>query len=273
MKIGPFEILETLGGGGSGIVYRARHETLGRVVAVKQLNRHVQEGDRTFERFRREAQIMAAIRSDHVVTLYSYQVVDGRPLLEMECLERGSLERVMNQGPIDLDSGLRIIEEILFGLKALHSAGIVHRDVKPANVLQDESGRYKLTDFGLSVLESDVKPTLEAATIRYVAPECISENPSCDFRSDLYSVGMVAYEALLGGPGFFAAFPHLSPAAAFGAKWLSWLKDKDTEATPLHVLRPDIPVPLSQLVARLMAKDPERRYGLAEAALEALSAL
>ena len=70
MKIGPFEILETLGGGGSGTVYKARHETLGRVVAVKQLHRHVSEGDRTFERFRREAQMMAAIRSDHVVTLY-----------------------------------------------------------------------------------------------------------------------------------------------------------------------------------------------------------
>jgi len=273
MKIGPFEIIETLGGGGSGIVYRARHETLGRMVAVKQLNRQVQEGDRTFERFRREAQIMAAIRSDYVVTLYSYQVVDGRPLLEMECLDRGSLERSMSAGPIGMADCLRIVEHILLGLKALHHAGIVHRDVKPANVLQDDEGRFKLTDFGLSVIESDMKPTLEAATIRYVAPECIAENPTCDFRSDLYSVGMVAYEALLGSSGFYAAFPDLSPAAAFGSKWLGWLKDRDREATPLHVLRPDIPSPVSQFVARLMAKEPDRRYVAADAALEALAVL
>ena len=188
----------------------------------------------------------------------------------MECLENESLENVMNTGPLELSLAAEIVEHILLGLKALHNAGIVHRDVKPANVLQDESGRFKLSDFGLSVVESDAKPTLEAATIRYVAPECISENPTCDFRSDLYSVGMVLYEGLLGADGFREAFPDLLPAAAFGAKWLGWLKDASREATPLHIVRPEIPAPVSQFAARLMSKDPEMRYASADAALVAL---
>jgi serine/threonine-protein kinase len=272
MKLGPFEILETLGGGGSGIVYRARHEALGRIVALKQLNRRVQEGDRAFERFLREAQLMGKIRSDHIATLYSFQVIEGRPVLEMECLEHG-LEDLMNRGPLDLRLGLRAVHHVLLGLKALHGAGIVHRDLKPANVLRDEAGRFKISDFGLSVLESDLRPTLTAATVRYVAPESVGDAPRCDFRSDLYSVGMIAYEALLGPAGFHNAFPELTPAAAFGSKWLGWLTDVTKEATPLHVLRPDVPVAVSQFVARLMAKDPERRYASAEAALEAMQPL
>jgi serine/threonine protein kinase len=273
MRIGPFEILETVGGGGSGIVYKARNETLGRVVAVKQLNKQVHEGDRAFNRFRREAQIMASIRSPHVVTLYSYQVVDGRPLLEMECLEHGSLEDLLSAGPLPHYRVLEIVEDILLGLHALHGAGVVHRDIKPGNVLQDDAGRYKLTDFGISITESAAKPTLEAATIRYLAPECISDNPTCDARSDLYSVGMVAYELLLGNEGFHEAFPDVTPIAAFAAKWLRWLKEQGKEATSLHVLRPDIPVPVSNFVARLMAKDPELRYASADAALQAIRLL
>ncbi len=273
MNIGGFEILNTLGSGGSGIVYRARHATLGRVVALKQLNRQVREGDKVFERFKREAQMMASIRSDHVVTLYSYQVIDGRPLLEMECLDHASLEDIMMDGPIGSGFVLQVMADVLTGLKALHGAGIVHRDIKPANVLQDEAGRFKLTDFGLSVAETEIKTTFEAATIRYLAPECTSHPPQFDFRSDLYSAGMVAYEAVLGAEGFQGAFPDITPVAAFGDKWLGWLKDANKEATPLHVLRPAISAPISMFVARLMAKDPARRFASADAALEALGPL
>jgi len=273
MKIGPFEILETIGGGGSGIVYKARHDTLGRVVALKQLNRQVHEGDAAWSRFAREAAVMASIRSEHVVTLYSFQVLDGRPVLEMEFLEHGSLEDVMRGGPVAQPTALRAIEDVLLGLHAIHQAGIVHRDVKPGNILQDASGRYKLADFGISVVESGAKATLGAATIRYVAPESIADTPTWDARSDLYSVGMVAYEMLLGNEGLREAFPDLMPAAAFAAKWFRWLKERGREATPLHVIRRDIPVPVSSFVARLAAKDPDLRYSSADAALEALRSL
>jgi eukaryotic-like serine/threonine-protein kinase len=270
MKIGQFEVLSTLGSGGSGIVYKARNEVLGRVIALKQLNRPVKEGDRVFERFRREAQLMAAIESDHVVRLYSYCAVDGRPLLEMEYLDGGSLEDVMCRGPIAVGDTLAIVRDVLRGLVALHDAGIVHRDVKPANVLRDRAGRHKLTDFGVSVVESEIKTTFEAATIRWVAPESVAQPPTLDSRSDLYAVGMIAYEAILGVDGFREAFPDLTPVAAFGEKWLAWLKDSSKAATPLHVLRASVPVPVSLFVARLMSKDPERRFESAEAALDSL---
>ena len=273
MKIGPFEILSTLGSGGSGIVYRAKNETLGRIVALKQLNRQVKEGDRIFERFKREAQLMASIHSDHVVTLYTYQIVDERPLLEMEYLEGGNLETLMASGPLDVPQVLRIVADILRGLKALHAAGIVHRDVKPANVLRDNNGRYKLTDFGLSVVESEIKTTFEAATIRWVAPESVAEPPTLDARSDLYAVGMIAYEAILGPDGFREAFPDLTPVAAFGEKWLGWLKNAQKDAPPLHVLRPGLSPSVSLFVARLMSKDPDRRFASADVALETLQLL
>ena len=273
MNIGDFEILETLGSGGSGIVYRARNN-VDRIVALKQLNRQVEEGDKVFDRFKREAMTMASVRSDHVVTLFSYQVIGKRPVLEMEYVEQGSLEALMKAGPLDVATTLHILSHILAGLKALHGVGIVHRDVKPANVLigLDDTGRerFKLSDFGLSVAETEIKTTFEAATIRYVAPECTAHPPRFDFRSDLYSVGMIAYEALLGAQGFQDAFPDVTPVAAFGDKWLRWLQDPAREAKPLHQLLPDTPPPVAMLVARLMAKDPERRFASADAVLEAL---
>jgi serine/threonine protein kinase len=273
MNIGPFEILATIGGGGSGIVYKARNQTLGRIVAIKQLHKAAHEGDRLFNRFQREARIMASVRSPHVVTVYSFQMIDGKPLLEMECLEHGSLENLLASAPVPFYRMLEVVEDILTGLQALHDAGVVHRDVKPGNILEDEGGRYKLTDFGISMVESGGKATLEAATIRYLAPESAAEPPIADARSDLYSVGMVAYELLLGHDGFREAFASLTPIAAFAPRWLQWMKDTTLEAPSIHTLRPDIPVPVSQFVARLMAKDPELRYGSADAALQALRLL
>jgi len=273
MNIGPFEILATIGGGGSGIVYKARNQTLGRVVAIKQLHKSVNEGDRLFTRFQREARIMASVRSPHVVTVYSFQIIDGRPLLEMECLEHGSLETLITASAQPFYRVLAVVEDLLAGLQALHEAGVVHRDVKPGNVLQDEGGRYKLTDFGISTVESGGKATLEAATIRYLAPECVAEQPVCDARSDLYSVGMLAYELLLGSDGLREAFARLTPIAAFAPRWLEWIRDTTQDAASLHTLRPDIPVPVSHFIARLMAKDRDVRFVSADAALRALRLL
>jgi tRNA A-37 threonylcarbamoyl transferase component Bud32 len=274
MKIGPFEILSTIGGGANGIVYRAVRSTLpDRVVAVKQLRQQAREGDREFERFHREAKLMSAIRSDYVVQLLTYEVVDGLPLLEMEYLEGGGLQAVMRDGALPVAAALHVARDILTGLSALHEKGIFHRDIKPANVLQDEMGRFKIADLGVSIGYAEAGDTVVAGTIKYVAPECMQHPPRFDGRSDLYSTGMVIYEAILGADGFKEAFPGLTPVDVLGAKWLEWLASSSDEPPALHSLRPEVAVPVSQFVARLMAKDPDRRYVSAAAALEALHPL
>lgn len=274
MKIGPFEILDVIGGGANGIVYRAVRETLpDRIVAVKQLRQHAQEGDREYARFHREAKLMSAIRSDHVVQLLTYQVVDGTPLLEMEYLEGGGLQAVMKGGALPVNAALQVAHDILAGLQALHEKRIFHRDIKPANVLQDEQGRFKIGDLGVSVGYAEAGDTVVAGTIKYVAPECMYRPPRFDERSDLYSAGMVIYEGILGADGFNEAFPDLTPVDVLGGKWLEWLANPNTEPPALHQLRPEVQVQVSQFVARLMAKDPDRRYATAAIALEALQPL
>jgi len=272
MQIGAFEILDTIGAGTSGVVYRARHVGLGRVVALKQLARVERQGDQAFERFKREAQMMAAIRSNHVVTLYGFHAIDGRGYLEMECLP-GSLQTVLEAGPLGTEQALDVIRQVLLGLKALHAQDIIHRDIKPGNVLQDADGTLKLGDFGLSIFEGSAAPTLHAATIRYVAPESVSDRPSWNVKSDLYSAGMMLYEAVLGSEGLARAFPDLAPIEANPGRWLNWLRDLSREAPPLHQVRPDVPIAVSQFVARLMIKDPDLRTESAEVALEALATL
>jgi hypothetical protein len=274
MKIGPFEILNTIGGGTNGIVYRAVRETLpDRVVALKQLRQYAQEGDREFARFHREAKLMSAIRSDHVVQLFTYEVVEGTPLLEMEYLEGGGLQAVMRDGPLPVGAALQVARDILTGLQALHEKGIYHRDIKPANVLQDEQGRFKIGDLGVSVGYAEAGDTVVAGTVKYVAPECMHRPPRFDERSDLYSTGMVIYEAILGADGFNEAFPDLTPIDVLGAKWLEWLANPNAEPKPLHVLRPEVPLPVSQFVARLLVKDPDRRFASAALGLEAIEPL
>jgi len=272
MNIGPFEVLGIIGEGASGIVYRARDQSLGRTVALKKLHRELKEDDPAAERFHREAEAMVSLRADHVVSVYSHQIVDGSPLLEMEYVAGGNLAGVTAAGPIALHVGLQLVEHLLLALKAFHDAGILHRAVRPSNVLLDEREDFKLADARLSIMGSEETSTLGAGSIVYIAPECVFGRPF-DASSDLYSAGMVAYEALLGRSAFQEAFPGLMPVAAFATKWLEWLNDNAKTVPPLHEVRPDVSVTVSQFVARLVAKDPELRFATADAALLAMRSL
>jgi len=272
MRIGRFDIIATIGRGVRGTVYRARHEELGRDVAIKQLNGSVVAGSPAAQRFLREAELLAAIQSDHVAGVYSYEIIDDQPLIEMELLTLG-FDRRMKSGPFELPAVLAVLRDVLDGLRSLHGGGVIHGDLKPANILQDAAGHWKLTDGGLSIIERETNPTLLASSVLYIAPETVAQQVRREFRSDLYSVGMLGYEALLGVDGLNSAFPDLAPIAASPGRWLTWLENPSLEAKPLHALRADIPLPVSHFIARLMSKDLEMRYGSSDAALTALEPL
>jgi len=275
MRLGDFEILKTLGSGGGAVVFQARNIPLNRIVALKQITFPPgKEGTRLQERFVQEARAMAAVKSDHVVTVYSVQTLDGHPTLEMEYMPGGSLEDVVAQRRPGVDEAVDILQQVLKGLSAIHGAGLIHRDIKPGNILRDEEGRYKIGDFGISIL-SGSNPTIAAGTAQYVAPEAIVPPYRFDHRADLYSLGMTAYEVLLGEELFQRQFVEVFSGGGVVSdhKWLNWAIDVHSRAKPVHLLVPEIPEPVSRVVEGLMEKDPECRYGSARAALDDLRRL
>lgn len=269
--IGDFEVLETLGFGGSGVVYKARNMTLGRVVALKQIRCSPSEDASDTEQILAEARMMASINSDHVVTVYQAKVIDGQPTLEMEFMEGGALDRTLEAG-LPLEEALSVIQQLLAGLDAIHAAGLVHRDIKPGNLLSNGRGRYKIADFGISVVAGH-RPTLRAGTTQYVAPEVLRPPHQFDQRADLYAAGMTAYEVVLGAPRFREVFAELfqggGPAADH--RWFNWACDPEVESAPLSQLVPGVPAAVSEIVRRLMTKDPDRRLGSAREALDLLA--
>ena len=215
--------------------------------------------------------MMASINSEHVVTVYQAQIIDGQPTLEMEFMEGGALDRALEQG-LPLAEAVAVVQQLLAGLQDIHAAGLVHRDIKPGNVLSNGRGRYKIADFGISVVSGN-RPTLRAGTTQYVAPEVLRPPHHFDQRADLYGAGMTAYEIILGAPRFREVFAELfeggGPAADH--RWFNWACDPEVEATPLMTLVPGVPVGISEVVRRLMAKDPAQRLATAGEALVVLS--
>jgi tRNA A-37 threonylcarbamoyl transferase component Bud32 len=274
MRIGPFEILETIGSGGGGIVYRAHHTELDRIVALKQIRLAPgPETERAAQRISREAKAMAAIESDYVVRLYSFQILDGKPTLEMEFVDDGSVETQNAAGPLSLADTAGLLRQALRGLCAVHAAGYLHRDIKPSNILKTRTGRYKLADFGISGQTGSTN-TLHAGSVQYAAPEYSMNADDVDARADLYSLGFVAYEAALGRPAFQEVFRQhagVDPLVS-GAQWLAWLTDPAKEAAPLHHAA-SVPIELSVFISRLIAKDRTRRFDSAAAALDELDRL
>jgi len=273
MRLGDFEILKTIGSGGGAVVFQARNIPLNRIVALKQITFPPgKEGVRLQERFIQEARAMAAVKSDHVVTVYSVQTLDGHPTREIEYMPGGSLEDVVARRELGADEVADILHQVLKGLRAIHGVGLIHRDIKPGNILRDDGGRYKIADFGISIL-SGSNPTIAAGTAQYVAPEVIVPPYRFDHRADLYALGMTAYGVLLGEERFQQQFGDVFSGGGVVSehKWLNWVIDRQSRARPAHLLMPGVPERLSRVVERLMEKDPERRYGSAEVALEDLS--
>ena len=243
-------------------VWSGVHETIGRPVAVKFIHAKGPNAEVTIARFMQEARIAAAVQHRFVVDIFDFgQTEKGEPYMVMELLNGEALSDRMTRGPpMPLKSFVRVITQTLSGLDAVHNAGIVHRDLKPENVylLHDADGLFpKLLDFGISRSEESfagekatrlTKEGTLLGTPWYMSPEQV-RGRHVDGRSDIYSVGVIMYEALTGQLPF--------DAEAVGDLLV---KIATTDAAPVHALRPDLPRPLSDIIAKAMARDPADRY-------------
>jgi hypothetical protein len=258
--LGTYHVLGLIGRGGMGLVLKAFDPALQRLVAIKVLAPALAASATARRRFTREAQAAAAVRHDHVVTVHAVHEGDGLPYLVMHYIAGESLQdRLDRSGPLPVDEVVRIGLETVSGLAAAHARDLIHRDVKPANILLDGAGgRVKITDFGLARAAHDVGLTqtgVVAGTPEYMAPEQARGEP-LDHRADLFSLGSVLYACCTGAPPFRAPTP------------LEVLRRVTDEApVPIRALNPGVPAWLEKLVTRLLAKDPAARFqGAAEVA-------
>ena len=265
--LGAFEILELVGTGGMGEVYRARDMRLDRLVAIKVLSPEVAANPRSRERLTREARVVSKLTHPHICTLYDLgraRVADREvPFLVMELLEGETLVTRLARGALSLDQTIKAAIEIAAALAAAHAQGIVHRDLKPANIMLTASG-VKLLDFGLAHQRGPVAADGRAATdaglkaitaeglvigtLPYMAPEQLRGGP-IDSRTDLFAFGAVVYEMLTGARPF---------AANSEAELIAAILDRDP--TPLAARQPLTPPALDRLVTRCLAKDPANRW-------------
>jgi serine/threonine protein kinase len=260
-----YEILGELGRGGMGVVYQARQTSLGRVVALKMILGGGHASDQRRLRFRREAELMARLQHPNILAIYDIGEFQGNAYLAMELCPGGNLWGRLHDGPLPPEEAARLVAKMARALAAAHAAGVVHRDVKPGNVLFTPDGEPKLTDFGLArLLEEEPQekerltaPGLMMGTPRYMPPEQIEGRAVT--ASDIYALGAVLYECLTGSPPFS------------GGSMLDLLTRAMTErpAPPSHV-RPGVPAALDPICLRCLEKDPASRYPPAAAVAEAL---
>ena len=254
-RLGSYVILEEIGRGGMGVVWKARDPERNRLVAIKVLEIQVLADETARKRFLREARAVASVSHRNVVTMYGVEE-SPVPYLVMEFVDGPSLRtHLARKGPLDLMTVLRIALQIANGLEASHARGVTHRDIKPANIVLDiPTGRAKLTDFGLAQIEGDVKLThvgFIAGTPAYMSPEQ-AMGESVDHRSDLFSLGTVIYAMATG-------------RSPFDDDRTQMALDRVCAATPdsPQAINPSIPSSLSDLIQWLHAKDPANRPGSA----------
>jgi serine/threonine-protein kinase len=261
---GDYELLEEVGRGGQGIVYRARQKSLNRTVALKVIGLGNWATEAHVKRFRREAE--AAARLDHsgIVPIYEVGERDGSCYFSMKFVEGGQLDEVVRREPMPPRCAVELIAKVARTVHYAHEHGILHRDIKPGNILLDQKGEPHLTDFGLARLietESTVTRTLEVlGTPSYMAPEqALGNNEGVSSATDVYGLGAVLYQLLTGHPPF-----------AGGTTYETIKLLLDTEPRQLRSLNPKIDRDLSTICLRCLEKDPKRRYPSALALAEDL---
>ncbi len=255
-RLGEYEIVEVVGRGGMGIVLKGFQKELHRHVAVKVLSPHLATSGAARRRFAREAQATAAVVNPHVMAIHSVNANAKLPYLVMPYVACQSLqERLDQQGLLDVKDVLRIGMQASLGLSAAHAQGLVHRDVKPANILLENNvDRVLLTDFGLARAVDDATLTrtgIIAGTPQYMSPEQ-ANGDAVDHRSDLFSLGAVLYAMCTGRPPFRAD-------TTFGIL----RRIRETAARPIREINPEIPDWLERIAMKLLAKDVAERFSSA----------
>ncbi|HEY1419509.1 MAG TPA: serine/threonine-protein kinase [Candidatus Dormibacteraeota bacterium] len=250
-RLGQYEIVERLGGGGMAVVYRAVQQPLGREVALKALSSELFQDEGFVKRFETEAKTLAKLDHPNILPIYDFEVMDGVAFLTMPLIRGGTLRDILNRGPLDPLTAWRYLREIGDGLQHAHDAGIVHRDLKPTNVLIHADGRAMLADFGLA--RGAGQPThlttigLAIGTPGYMAPEQVMGH-DVDKRADIYAMGVLTFEMLTGRLPYIGA-NRMEVAYAT-------VNSQIPSAVKLNAALPD---ELDQLLAKVLAKDPAQR--------------
>jgi tRNA A-37 threonylcarbamoyl transferase component Bud32 len=265
-RLGKYEIVERLGSGGEAIVYKGYDALLDRYVAIKQVAPQLAADQKFAERFREVAKQLAKLACEQIVTIYELVEQNGQVFVMMEYVEGHSIETTLSNqpGPVEVKAVLQIIWRIAAGLAAMHKAGIVHRDVKPGNIIVCEGLRVKITDFGVAA-RIGAPASMRLGTTKYMAPELFSGEPA-DARADIYSLGMIAYEMLVGRAKFNEIFHDLvRDPHSEALRWMKWHTARDQTAPALSEVNPNVPAALSAIVGKMLAKDPAERFASVEA--------
>jgi serine/threonine protein kinase len=259
LRLGNYLLLDRLGAGGMGEVFKARQEPLDRVIALKRIRRERLDSARAVRRFLREVRASARLDHPHIVRALAAAEVDGQHLLVMEFVEGTDLATLVEaRGPLPAAQACDLVCQAARGLQHAHEQGMVHRDIKPSNLLLTPQGVLKVLDFGLARLArpdtSDLSSSLTRegtvlGTLDFLAPEQATDASAVDIRADLYSLGCTFYYLLAGQ----VPFPGTEPLAKL-------MNHRLEEPEPIERLRPDVPAGVAAVLRRLMAKKPEDRF-------------
>src|SRR5262245_13804324 len=260
--LGPYRLLEQVGMGGMATVYKAYHAAMDRYVAIKVLPRHLARDASFLARFEREARTIARLEHRYILPVYDVAQDDGIPYLVMRYTDGGDLSRLIVGGQLSIKRAIEIISQVAEALAYAHRQGVIHRDVKPANVLISREGDALLADFGIAkIYEETLQLTGEGGIIgtpAYMAPEQL-QGKAIDARADIYALGVVLYQALTGECPFVAETP-LAVA----------LMHIHNPLRPPREINPAIPESLERIVLRAMVKNPADRFADAREMSEAL---
>jgi eukaryotic-like serine/threonine-protein kinase len=267
--IGRYKVLERLGAGGMGSVYLCEHKLMRRRVAVKVLPTAKAEEPASLERFYREARAVAALDHPNIVRAYDIDQDDKLHFLVMEFVDGANFQEIIKRsGPMDVTRAAHYIRQAALGIQHAHeAAGLVHRDIKPGNILVDRNGIVKVLDMGLARFFHDTDDILTKkydenvlGTADYLAPEQALDSHGVDIRADIYSLGATFYFCLTGRPPF---------AEGSIAQKLIWHQTRQPK--PVRSIRPDVPAEIAAIIEKAMAKDPAQRYQTPIAVAEALA--
>ena len=266
-EIDGFRILEELGRGGMGVVYKAEDVALARPVALKMIARELSRDESFVRRFRSEARALARINSAYITSIYALRRTDDGIFIVMEFIGGGTLGDKMERGPVKWAEIRAPFLEMISALEHAHGVGVIHRDIKPGNILLTEDGHVKVTDFGLAKLHTaDQGMTVTqgiAGTLYYMSPEQVKGERNLDGRSDLYALGITIYEALSGRLPFDRG----------GSEFSTMRKIVEDEYPPLGEFVHDLPPGVESAVMKALAKSPDDRYANAAAMRAAFEAI
>src|SRR5436190_2601067 len=265
-RIGHYDVLAELGRGGMGVVYKGYEPALDRHVAIKVLAQTLAHDQSIKERFLREARSMAALNDPHIIQIYFIGEDEGQPYFAMEFIEGESLSSYLKrEGKLSPQNAAKVIHQTALGLATAHDKGVIHRDIKPGNLMLTARGNVKIADFGIALSTQDLGKKLTSTgefvgTPGYLSPEVCTGNP-VDQRSDIFSLGIVLFEVLTGR----MPFTDESPLGLL-------LEVVRAEIPDVRVLNADVDPQMVEILKRMTAKDPAQRYASCHELADALAA-